>query len=90
MLRWPTWHNLALAQIYASQSKIADAEKLLRGLIEDPTVFVSKEQATISLAEILQRTRPDEARKLLEPLRGSARPAVSRAAISVGGGEGPR
>jgi predicted negative regulator of RcsB-dependent stress response len=76
--------KLSLAQIYAGENKIAEAEKLLRDLMENPTVFVSKEQATIALAEIIQRTKPAEAQKLLDPLRSSTRPAVSRAAISVG------
>ncbi len=76
--------KLALAQIYAGENRVADAEKLLKDLIENPTIFVSSEQATIELAGILQKTRPDEANKLLDPLRRSPRPAVSRAAITAG------
>lgn len=74
--------NLSLAQVYYLQGKTADAEKLLRALMAKPTMFVSKEQATITLARILSSSRPDEARKLLEPLRTQPG-AVSRVALSV-------
>jgi predicted negative regulator of RcsB-dependent stress response len=74
--------KLALADILAAQGKEAEAEKLLRDLMAKPTLTVSKEQATMNLAHIIARTRKDEARKLLEPLRGQVGP-VSRAAISA-------
>jgi predicted negative regulator of RcsB-dependent stress response len=74
--------KLSLADLYAGQRRTADAEKLLRSLIEKPTVFVSKEHAAIELAQVLAPTRPDEARKLLEPLR-TERSAISRAALSA-------
>jgi hypothetical protein len=68
---------------------MAEAEKLLRSLIAKPSAFVSKEQATIALAELLASRNPAEARKLLEPLR-SARPAISQAAIAaLGALQGP-
>jgi predicted negative regulator of RcsB-dependent stress response len=74
--------KLALAQIYQSQGKLPDAEKLLRSVIDHPTVLVSKEEATIALARLIAPTRPDEARKLLEPLR-TDRTAVSAAAVQA-------
>jgi len=74
--------RLSLAQIYESQGKSGEAEKLLRHVVDNPTTLVSKEQATISLAKVLAKTKPDEARKLLEPLR-TERSAVSRAAIQA-------
>ncbi|MCP5112725.1 MAG: tetratricopeptide repeat protein [bacterium] len=74
--------SLSLATIYAGQGRTEEAEKLLRDLIDNPTVLVSKEQATIALAQTLADSNPDEARKLLEPLRGE-RGAVSRAALTV-------
>jgi len=43
-------------------------EKTLRELIAKPTIFVSKEQAAITLARYLMPTKPAEARKLLDPL----------------------
>jgi predicted negative regulator of RcsB-dependent stress response len=73
--------TLALARVEAGEGRISDAENLLRGLIQKPTVFVSKEQATIVLAQILGPSRPAEARKLLEPLR-TARASISRIAIT--------
>jgi thioredoxin-like negative regulator of GroEL len=74
--------KLALASYYFTTNRDREAEKLLRDLIAAPTAFVSKEQATFSLARGLSRTKPAEAKKLLEPLRTS-RSAVSQAAISL-------
>lgn len=74
--------KLALAQVYAAQGKTADAEKILRDLMNNSTDLVSKAQATIALARVIAKTKPDEARKLLEPLRTDPG-AVSRVAISA-------
>lgn len=74
--------RFALAQLYQTQGKTAQAEQILRALIDKPTTMVSKEQATITLARVLAPTRPAEARKLLEPLR-TERSAVSRAALTA-------
>ncbi|MGI8742619.1 MAG: tetratricopeptide repeat protein [Bryobacteraceae bacterium] len=75
--------KLSLAQIYNSQGKEAEGEKLIRSVIDKPTVFVSKEEATIALARLMGPAKPQEARKLLEPLRASERSAVSRAALTA-------
>lgn len=62
--------KLSLAQIYLTDGRNSEAEKTLRDLMDHPTVFVSKEQATFTLARMLIATkRPAEARKLLDPLR---------------------
>ncbi|HYP14774.1 MAG TPA: tetratricopeptide repeat protein, partial [Bryobacteraceae bacterium] len=74
--------KLSLAQVYEARGKLDDAEKVLRSVIGDPTILVSKEQATLALGRMLSRTKPAEARKLLEPLR-TERSAVSRAAITA-------
>ncbi len=74
--------KFSLAQLYASDGRVAEAEKLLRDLIANPTIMVSKEQAQITLARVLAPTKPEEARKLLEPLR-SERSAVSRTALNA-------
>jgi predicted negative regulator of RcsB-dependent stress response len=74
--------KLSLAQLYEVQGRYADGEKLLRPLIENPTIMVSKEQATIALAHLLSHTQVDQARKLLEPLR-TERSAVSRMALTA-------
>ncbi|MGE5645782.1 MAG: tetratricopeptide repeat protein [Acidobacteriota bacterium] len=71
--------KLSLADIYKSQGKTAEAEQLLRSLVAKPTMFVSKEEATIALARYIGATNPEEARKLLMPLTAS-RTAVSRVA----------
>jgi predicted negative regulator of RcsB-dependent stress response len=74
--------KMALAPIYKSQGKTAEGEKLLRDLIANPTIFVSKEEATIALGSYIGSSNPAEVRKLLEPLR-TERSSVSRAALSV-------
>lgn len=74
--------KLSLAHIYEGTGRVAEAEKVLRSVIDDPTILVSKEQATIALARILAKTRPADARKLLEPLRTERGP-VSRAALTA-------
>ncbi len=75
--------KLSLATIYQSQGKLAEAEKLIHSVMDNPTALVSKDQATISLAHLVASTNPQEARKLLEPLRASPRGAISRAALSA-------
>ena len=77
--------RLSTAQIDASQGKNDDAEKLLKELVDKPTVFVSKDQATLELAQVVAKRNPAEARKLLEPLSASPRSAVSQAAVNVMG-----
>jgi hypothetical protein len=42
---------------------------VLRDLMANPTIFVSADQATISLARLLAPKKPAEARKLIDPLR---------------------
>jgi predicted negative regulator of RcsB-dependent stress response len=76
--------KMSLAQIYASNGQTAEAEKLLRGLMDKPTVFVSKEEATIVLAQLLLHSNPLEARKLLEPLRNSRTSVSSKAIATLG------
>ena len=61
--------RLSLAQIYFADGRDTQGEKVLRDLMASPTIFVSKEQATIELARAFKAKKPAEARKLLEPLR---------------------
>ena len=75
--------KLSLAIIYGSEGKQAEGEKLLRSVVDKPTVFVSKDQATIALAKYIMPYNPQEARKLLEPLRGSVSPVISKIALST-------
>jgi predicted negative regulator of RcsB-dependent stress response len=75
--------KLALAQIDFSSGRAAQGEQLLRGLIDHPTDFVSKDQATVTLAKQLATTKPDEAKKLIEPLRLSRDSGVAQIAIQL-------
>jgi hypothetical protein len=70
--RYSSLAKLSLAQIYFSDGRDAQGESMLRDLIAHPTVFVSSEQAAITLAKYLANKKPAEARKLLEPLRSQA------------------
>jgi predicted negative regulator of RcsB-dependent stress response len=74
--------KLSLAQIYFADGRNDQGEKVLRELMNRPTVFVSKEQATVTLARYLAPKKPAEARKLLEPLRTVQGP-VSQIALSM-------
>ena len=74
--------KLSLAQIYFGQGKSDQAQKLLQDLIAHPTIFVSKEQASLTLASGLLPTKPAEARKILDQLRNQAG-AVSQAAMNL-------
>jgi predicted negative regulator of RcsB-dependent stress response len=73
--------RIALSQIYISEGKTADAEKVLRDAMANPSATVSKEQAQLALGEMLSKSNSTEAHKLLDPLRTSARGTISRAAI---------
>ena len=75
--------KFSIAQANVAEGKVAEGEKILRDLIAAPTAMVSKEQATMALARAIMSTRPDEARKLIEPLRVHPRNQVSRNAIAL-------
>jgi predicted negative regulator of RcsB-dependent stress response len=74
--------RFSLAQVYFAEGRTADAEKILRDLMAHPTLFVSKEQATIALAKGIAPTKRAEALKMLEPLRTMAG-TVSQVAINA-------
>ncbi len=76
--------KLAIADVYKSEGKLDEGEKSLRSLIDHPTDFVSKEQATVALARLIVNAKPQEARKLLEPLRtqGGAAGRIAITALS--------
>ena len=74
--------KLSLAQIYFSDGKADQGEKTLRDLMAHPTLFVSKDQAAVSLARQLATRNPAEARKLLQPLLAQTGP-VGQVAASV-------
>ena len=74
--------SYSLAEVDYLENRNADGEKLLRHLVDNPTILVSKDQSSIALARHLGKTNPAEAKKLLEPIaRGTT--ASSQAAISA-------
>ncbi len=73
--------SMALAQLYESEGKDAEAEKQLQNLIKNPTLTVSKEEAQLELAKVIARRDPAQARKLLEELV-KQRAAISKVAVS--------
>jgi hypothetical protein len=78
--------RFGLAQLFAKQGKLQQAETHLRYLADNPTALFSKENAQIELAKLIAPTKPEEAKKILEPLRQlSTRNAVSRWAITAFG-----
>ncbi len=60
--------KLSLAQMDYAENRAGDGQKLLQGLIDHPTELVSKAQATITMARMVARTHPMEAKALLAPL----------------------
>jgi predicted negative regulator of RcsB-dependent stress response len=77
--------KIALAQLFAGQKKTAEAQKLLRSIVNAPTDLVSKAQAQILLAELDQTVDPREAKDILKSIEkvDHQRPAVTRAADEV-------
>lgn len=75
--------KIALAQIYAGENRMAEAQGLLRDIINKPTDLVSKAQAQILLAHLEEASNPQDAKKLLESLRADTDPAVSRAVQQI-------
>jgi predicted negative regulator of RcsB-dependent stress response len=76
--------KLSLGQLYFAEGKPAQGRQMLQSLMDHPTVFVSKDQATMVLAKVLAPTDPAAARKLLDPLRARPGP-ISQTAIQAYG-----
>jgi Tetratricopeptide repeat-like domain len=75
--------KFALAQIAFQENKSSEAETLLHDLIDHPTDLVSKEQATITLAEGIKAKNPAEARKLVEPMVKDTNGQLAGAAAKI-------
>lgn len=71
--------RLSLADVLFANGKTAEAEQELRLLLAKPTALVTKEQATLNLARVIAKSKPAEAKKLLDPLRSSTGPASASA-----------
>jgi TolA-binding protein len=80
--RYASLAKLSLAQIYFADGRDSQGEAVLKDLSDHPTEFVSKDQASLTLARYLMAKKPAEARKLLDTLR--TRPgAVGQAAMTL-------
>jgi len=79
--------KIALAQLYSGEKKTAEAQGLLRSLVNSPTDLVSKAQAQILLAQLDQSANPKESKAVLQSIDKSdrERPAVTRAADALSG-----
>jgi hypothetical protein len=76
--------KVALAQLYAGENRLPEAQQLLQSVENKPTSLVSKEQAQILRAQLDATTNPQQAKKILQSLQGpKADPAISRAASEV-------
>ncbi|MEO5922886.1 MAG: tetratricopeptide repeat protein [Bryobacteraceae bacterium] len=76
--------KLALAQVLWGQGKVDEGKKLLEGLISNPTLFVSADQASLTLGRLQIQTNPAEAKKTLEKLRESSTTVSSMAVELLG------
>lgn len=78
--------KVGLAELYAGEGRTNEAKTLFENLVSKPTALVSREQATILLAEVLKSQDPKRASQLLDSLKGPMeRPAAERAASQVAG-----
>jgi hypothetical protein len=74
--------KLSLAQLYFAEGKPDQAQKTLEDLMAHPTIFVSKDQASLALARGLLPIKPAEARKILDGLRNQPG-AAGQVALSM-------
>ncbi len=58
--------KIALAELYAGDNKMPQAQSLLQSVINKPTDLVSKAQAQILLARLQENTNPQQAKRLLQ------------------------
>lgn len=76
--------KIALAQLYAGQNNVSAAQNYLREIVNKPTDLVSKAQAQLLLAQLIQPSNPAEAKKILQSLKAPGQsPAVTRAVDQV-------
>ena len=75
--------KIALAELYAGDNKMSQAQSLLRSIINKPTDLVSKGQAEILLARLEQNTNPKESQQLLHEAQQSKDPVIDRVAQQI-------
>ena len=61
--------KMALASIYNNSNRQADAIKIYKELSDHPTATVSKSTAQLALAEIYEKTDPQEATKIYQQVQ---------------------
>lgn len=76
--------KLSLGEVYIAEGKVDQGKKVLDDLAAHPTIFVSKEQAQLTLARDLIPVRPADARKILDGLRNTPG-VVSQVALTLYG-----
>ena len=75
--------KLAKAQVLFSLNRAPEAETVLKDLIANPTAMVSKEQASMVLANGIAASQPEEARKLLTPIAAEKSDVAQAAAAAL-------
>ena len=77
--------KIALAQLYMGDKKTAQAQDLLRSIVNNPTDLVSKAQAQVLLAQTEAPIKPQDSKATLKMISAEdrKRQAVSQAADSV-------
>jgi hypothetical protein len=76
--------KIALAQLYAGENKLSEAQQLLQNLANKPNSLVSKDQAEILRAQLDAATNPQRAKQILQPLQNQKQdPVVARVAGEV-------
>lgn len=81
--------KVALANLLMGEGKYAEAEQIVRSLVDKPTDLVSKKSAQVLLARVIGKHDPKAARDLLASIEAGKRdpehPAIVRAIQIVGG-----
>lgn len=77
--------KVALAQIDAGENRLANAQTILQGLGKKGSDLVSKAQAEIMLAQMLQTTDPKKSKDILQSLKNDKDPAVARTVTQLAG-----
>jgi tetratricopeptide (TPR) repeat protein len=72
--------KLALASLYRSSGRDAEAIKLYKDLIDHPTSSVPKVTAQFQLADAYQAKQPDEARRIYDELAKDKDPNIAQLA----------
>ncbi len=73
--------RIALAQLYAGENRLPEAQQLLQDLANKPNSLVSKGQADILRAQLDAAVNPQRSHQILQSLQnGKQDPAIARAA----------